>query len=302
MTIPDPLATHIYTGGLPRVCEELAKLMRACARVCEVTGCDGSDGYQLPKLEQAPGWLHRSVEGIESESRKWPAWKRDAASADPHLGIPDPHPAPTPSPGEDKPMRECTDGAYSAAIRLERERDAAREELERVTAENARLTSELAEAMRMGKQLGESSGAIIINLSAKLTESERLVSELRAELAKREAVVETRSRLKAMTEHARSLLMWANEQPGSLPACWTALTFEAGAAVAHLAALEQPQAGPAIVEIAIVPGDWPKAEVVARRDCIPCLCKSGSDRVMVGEKHAEHCPISKLQAEEEREA
>jgi hypothetical protein len=34
--------------------------------------------------------------------------------------------------------------------------------------------------------------------------------------------------------------------------------------------------------------------VAARRDGIPCLCKSGSDRVQIGEAHAAHCPIAKL--------
>jgi hypothetical protein len=34
--------------------------------------------------------------------------------------------------------------------------------------------------------------------------------------------------------------------------------------------------------------------VAARRDGIPCLCKSGSDRVQNGEAHAAHCPIAKL--------
>jgi hypothetical protein len=78
---------------------------------------------------------------------------------------PDREPAPTSSPGEDN--RDPNHPTYR------NERDAAREELERVRVENARLTGELAEAMRMGKQLAESSGGLLLSAHTKLTKSER---------------------------------------------------------------------------------------------------------------------------------
>jgi hypothetical protein len=35
-------------------------------------------------------WLERSLSSLQDETKEWPQWKRDAASTELHLAIPDP--------------------------------------------------------------------------------------------------------------------------------------------------------------------------------------------------------------------
>jgi hypothetical protein len=36
------------------------------------------------------GWLKRSLSALEDQTKGWPDWKREAASAEPQLAIPQP--------------------------------------------------------------------------------------------------------------------------------------------------------------------------------------------------------------------
>ena len=166
MTTTDPLATYLLNGGFGRQCEELARLMRACQNA-------GCDGYQLPSLDAPKRWDDECEDCGNHESE----CACDTAA----------HPAPTSSPGEELTVRVVRRTRPEIEIAADdepdpnhptccNERDAAREELERVSAENARLSQRCLEAQNMA-----------IEVTQKLTESERLVSELRAELAQTEA-------------------------------------------------------------------------------------------------------------------
>lgn len=246
MTTPDPLATYLITGGLPRVCEELARLMQACHHA-------GCDGYQLPRLPdrgKCPSCLELEADGeTDLECSCVPPLDRGAAIGELV------EPAPTSSPGEDKPTnvdleqqgirfaKEIRERAKGMRVghgiddddpnhpTYRNERDAAREELERVMAKNARLQQELDNAVtqefhqraikhttsqfnklrRVRREVRRLNAAARLNnlvmrqqaeshaahtrlaestrqsLIAGAKESERLVSELRAELAEKDA-------------------------------------------------------------------------------------------------------------------
>ena|SRR6187399_2213446 len=199
----DPLATYLITGGLPRVCEELARLMRACGQVF-------SHCYQLPKLEECTTY---------GESREGGPFCSNSF----HLET-----APTSSPGEDnrdptellrdKPchclacvpqpafnamMRCCSLCGNKRCPHTDDHRNVctssnalnqvpvtwiaalvgARQELERVRAENARLVEEAA-------SLGSALDKLRIQHSETCWDLDAEASRLRAELAKREAALD----------------------------------------------------------------------------------------------------------------
>lgn len=238
MTTPDPLATYLITGGLPRVCEELARLMRACHHA-------GWDGYQLPSAYdrcadscsypvEMGGLCRKCLNHMRYDPRlSWTA-----------------HSAPTSSPGEDKretarhfaetteencatrlpysdPLmafrevirwRDMQARTYEDGCELLERFNKTNEELERVRAENARLkeenrrlTEDDAAQRKLAAVLGmmhepcmgptwPASWEALTSRVTQLTESERLVSELRAELEKERTATDEVTRA------------WSNEQ------------------------------------------------------------------------------------------